>query len=180
MIQTSILPLMCSLTWDFLVNQYGCAALRSRTEVSDNFKKAVRMQLTRCLYQMLTRSNSARLGFLCTDAFQNSDSSCLAHKLHPWRHHNLIPHTSDTNCKLTYLSHLPNNRFSLFPHWQKHGSNDNYVAMRGQTMPPIIGCLCKAYDGLNWYFIHPEWSCQYQMALQICFVCCKKMSSFTV
>ncbi len=143
-------------------------------------KMAVRMQLTRCLYQMLTRSNSAHLGFLCTNASQNSDSSCLAHKLHPWRHHNLIPHTSDTNCKLAYLSHLPNNRVGLFPHWQKHCNNDNYVAMRGQTMSPIIGCLCKACDGLIWYFIHPARVWQYQMARRIGSICCKKMSSFAV
>lgn len=67
-------------------------------------------------------------------------------------HTHLIP---DSNCKLTDLSQLPNNRFGLFPHWQNQCSNGNSGAMRRQTMAPIIGCLCKAYDGLNWYFIHP-------------------------
>lgn len=107
---------------------------------------------------MLTHSNTALLGFLCTNASQNSDSSCLAHRftlnsITTQSHTHLIP---DSNCKLTYLSQLPNNRLSLFPHWQNQSSNGNYAAMRGQTTAPIIGCLCKAYDGLNWYFIHQQ------------------------
>lgn len=164
---------MCSLTWDFLVNRWLRYARAQRYLIIA--KTAVKMQLTRCLYQMLTRSNSAHLGFLCTNASQNSDSSCLAHKLHPWWHHNLIPHTSDTNCKLTYLSHLPNNRFALFPHWQKQlrcHERANNVSN--------YGLHCKACDGLNWYFIHPARRWQHQMVHRIFSICCKKMSSFAV
>lgn len=76
------------------------------------------MQLTRCLYQMLTRSNISPLGFICMHASQNCDSSCLAHRLTldgitTRTHTHLI---QDSNCKLTYLSKLSNNRFGLFPH----------------------------------------------------------------
>jgi len=112
-------------------------------EVSDNRKKtqkSVRMQLTRCLYQMLTRSNTSPLGFLCMRAFQNCDSSCLAHILTldgitTRTHTHLIP---DSNWRITYLSQLPNNRFGRFPHWQNQSSNGNYGgAMRRQTMAPF-------------------------------------------
>lgn len=124
---------MCSLTWDFLVNLW----------------------LQRYLIAAKKISYTALLSFLCKNASQNSDSSCLSQRLTldgiTTRSHTHL--TTDSNCKLTYLSQLPNNRFSLFPHWQNQRSICNYAAMRGQTMAPIIGCLCKAYDGINWYFI---------------------------
>lgn len=51
--------------------------------------------------------------------------------------------------------------------WQNQCSNGNSAAMRGQTMTPIIGCLCKAYDGLNWYFIHHQQDGNDQIAHRI-------------